>query len=173
MKRVILMSVLLLGFTGLQIKAQEKMNPNNRTVGITASIQQSQLGILVPIWVGPKVSISPGLDIAYAQTVGTDLGIGVVPKFYLKAEKLSPYFSMRAGAIFNIPSSDNEIQDETKVDILAGLGFGAEYFFDEHFSMGVEAQANFTFSDESSDRFGNPDGMNFNTAAAVTASIYF
>jgi hypothetical protein len=40
-------------------------------------------------------------------------------------------------------------------------------------SFGVEAQGNFTKSDKNSLRYGNPDGLNFNTATMISATIYF
>ncbi|MCK4462246.1 MAG: hypothetical protein KAW46_10605 [candidate division Zixibacteria bacterium] len=43
----------------------------------------------------------------------------------------------------------------------------------DHFSVGVEAQVNAVFSDEHSYLFGNPNGTNINTAAAVMATFYF
>jgi hypothetical protein len=64
-------------------------------------------------------------------------------------------------------------EGDSVTDIIAGLGFGGDFFLDEQFSLGVELQGNFTFSDEGSMRFGNPGGINFNTASQITASIYF
>jgi hypothetical protein len=53
------------------------------------------------------------------------------------------------------------------------VAFGAEYFLSDSFSFGVEAQGNLTKSDENSSRFGNPGGVNFNTGAMVSATVYF
>lgn len=50
---------------------------------------------------------------------------------------------------------------------------GGDYFLSPQFSLGVEAQFNFTISHENSQRFGNPDGTSFNTATAVNAAFYF
>jgi len=86
---------------------------------------------------------------------------------------LAPYVGLKLGTILNFPSSENSVDSKTKVDLLGGLAFGAEYFFTENFSLGVEAQGNFTKSDENSFRFGNPDGLNFNTATMISATIYF
>ena len=94
-------------------------------------------------------------------------------KYYFKTTGLAPFINVKFGTIFYFPSDDNTVDDESQMDILAGIGFGAEYFFNDHFSIGVEAQGNVTFSDEDSYRFGNPDGTNFNTATAVTANVYF
>ena len=144
-----------------------------RTIGLSGSIQSNQLGISLPIWLGEKFVLAPALDFEYAEKIGTDFSIGLAPRFYFKNEKLSPYFGLKLGTAINIPSSDNTIDEETKWDILGGVAFGAEYFLGDNFSVGVEAQGNFTKSDKNSNRFGNPDGLNFNTATMISATIYF
>lgn len=52
-------------------------------------------------------------------------------------------------------------------------GYGAEYFFDDQLSLGIEAQLNFSKSADNSGRFGNPGGLNANTATMLFATIYF
>jgi hypothetical protein len=37
----------------------------------------------------------------------------------------------------------------------------------------VSCKANLVKSDEQSDRFGNPGGVNINTATAIVANVYF
>lgn len=143
-----------------------------RSIGLSGSLQSNQLGISLPIWVTKNVVIAPVFQIASAQNIGTDFAIGIVPRYYFKTEKVSPYIGLKAGiANFN-PSSKNLI-DKSSKDIIVGLAGGAEYFFTEKFSMGVEAQLNFTKSGIDSYRFGNPDGMNFNTATMISATVYF
>jgi hypothetical protein len=142
-------------------------------IGLTGSIQGDQLGILVPIWLGEKFVLAPAFQINYAETIGTDIGIGVVPRFYIKKETLAPYIGFKFGAMINKPSSDNSIDNETKTDIIGGVAFGGEYFIGDNFSLGVEAQGNVTKSGENSNRYGNPDGFNFNTATMISATIYF
>lgn len=163
-----MIAFLMVVATSAQNKSIER-----RTVGLTASIQEGQFGILVPVWINNTIKISPAIDVASVETVGTDLSFGIVPHFYFNDNKLSPYVAPRMGAIMNIPSEENEVDDKNKTDIFAGIAFGGEYFFDPQFSIGIEAQGNFTKSDENSYRFGNPDGLNFNTATMITASIYF
>ena len=142
-------------------------------IGISGSVQANQLGILLPVRINERVVVAPAFDFKFAETVGVDFSVGLVPRFYLNDEKLAPYFGLKFGAMINIPSSDNVIDDETKVDFLGGLAFGAEYFLSESFSFGVEAQGNVTKSAENSYRFGNPGGINFNTATMISATIYF
>jgi hypothetical protein len=144
-----------------------------KKIGLSGSIQGDQLGILVPIWLGEKFVLAPAFQINYAETIGTDIGIGVVPRFYIKKEKLAPYIGFKIGVMMNKPSSDNSIDDKTKTDILGGVAFGGEYFIGDNFSLGVEAQGNMTKSGEDSNRYGNPNGFNFNTATMISATIYF
>lgn len=156
---------------GQGIFAQD--DDNKKSFGLSASIQDNQLGIMVPFWISKNVSIAPAFGISTAEKVGIDLSIGIIPKFYFKTTKLAPYVSVKFGAIINWPSEENDTDIEQKIDKLAGIGIGAEYFFDKHFSIGVEAQGNVTVSDMNSFRFGNPDGTDFNTATMVTANVYF
>lgn len=141
-----------------------------RSWGLSASLQQGELGINVPLWLGEKFVLAPTLGLVSASDIATDLSVGIIPKFYISTDQLSPYVALRLIGIFNSPASESE---NNKTDILAGIAFGGEYFFASSFSMAVEAQGNFVKSDEDSNRFGNPGGTNFNLAGAVTASIYF
>jgi len=146
---------------------------NKVKVGLTGSLQGGLYGISVPFWVGQKTVIAPAIDFKYGESIGTDFSVGMETRFYLKTEKIRPYYGFKLGAAFNIPSSDNTINDKTTIDAVAGIAFGGEYFLSENFSVGVEAQGNLTKSAEDSDRFGNPGGINFNTATRVSATIYF
>lgn len=58
-------------------------------------------------------------------------------------------------------------------DFLVGWDFGEEYLFDQHFSLGADAQLNMTKSDDMSARFANPGKWTVNTATAVFATVYF
>ena len=163
-KKLLLGILLLLIFTNI-VKGQEE---TPRKIGLSALATTSQLDILVPIWVAEKIVLAPAISTQVVKGAGSDIGIGLVPRFYFKTEKLAPYVGGRVAALFNIPK-----EGENTTDILVGLSFGGEYFFNRHFSLGVEAQGNFTFSDKSSSRFGNPGGSNFNTGSAIIANIYF
>lgn len=138
-------------------------------VGLSATIQEGQFGIMLPVFLSERFMLAPALDFQTAQSQGTDLSIGLIPRFYLKTTDLRPYLGARVGVLVFFPDDGNG----STYDFVAGLAFGGEYFFNEHFSLGVEAQGNFSFSDDSSDRFGNPGNMNFNLGTMVSASIYF
>jgi hypothetical protein len=168
MKKIIVFSLFLTCLFSNYLFSQ-----TNRKIGLSGSVQNSQLGISLPIWLGEKFVLAPALDFEYAEKIGTDFSIGLAPRFYLKKDKLSPYFGLKFGTSINIPSSDNTIDTKTKFDIIGGLAFGAEYFIGDNFSVGAEAQGNFTKSDKNSNRYGNPGGLNFNTATMISATIYF
>jgi hypothetical protein len=162
-----MMAVLL--FLSLSGQSQDTCR---RTVGISATIQTSQLGIMIPIWIGDHFNISPAFGFLWGDKLGTDYTIGIVPKFYFRTKKLSPYFCLRGGFAKFVPDKSNDTETNT-TDWIAGVGFGAEYFFDPMFSLGVELQGNFTKSDKNSMRYNNPGNWNFNLATMVSANIYF
>ncbi len=163
----------LLLLLAIVIISKSSFSQDKKTIGISGTIQGSQFGIVLPVWLGDKFVLAPAFEFKAAEGIGTELGLGLNPRFYTKKEKLSPYFGLRAGVIINTPSSKNTIETSTKTDVLAGLAFGAEYFLSDNFSFGVEIQGNFTISNENSNRFGNPDGVNFNTGTMVSATVYF
>ncbi|MCX6249425.1 MAG: hypothetical protein NTX61_01615 [Bacteroidetes bacterium] len=162
------LAVLLL-FPAIQGNSQDTCR---RIAGISATIQTTQFGIMVPIWIGNDVSIAPAFNFQWGETLGTDYSIGIVPKFYFSTKKVSPYLSLRGGFATFIPDDKNDTEIRT-TDYVAGIAFGAEYFFDPAFSFGVEIQGNFTKSDKNSMRFNNPGNWNFNLATMVSANIYF
>jgi hypothetical protein len=145
----------------------------SKRIGISGSIQNSEFGISVPIWLGEKFAIAPSFSLKIAEKVGTDFGIALAPRFYFKREIVAPYFGLKVGALINKPSSGNQTSTETDVDFVGGMAFGGEYFLSENFSFGVEIQGNVTKSGKNSYRFGNPDRISFNTGTMVSATLYF
>ena len=142
---------------------------NKRTWGISASIQETQLDILFPIWTGTSNIIAPSIGAIYIGDSGTDLRIGLLDRIFFNAtENIKPFVGLRAGALISLPD-----EGDTVTDYVIGLLGGGEYFFSENFSVGVEAQLNMSISDENSSRFGNPGGTNINTATAIFATVYF
>lgn len=148
-------------------------------VGLSGSLQGSQFGVQVPVWVGEKTVIAPAFEFKFAEKVGTDIGIALTPRFYFQKKTISPYIGFRIGALINKPYSHPNIftgtteEESTTYDFLGGLAFGGEYFLADHFSFGVELQANMTKSDPESDRFGNPGKINVNTGTMLIATVYF
>jgi hypothetical protein len=167
MKKALIISIVFL-LAGNMLYSQSDVK-----VGLSGTLQSSQFGISVPMWLGEMFVLAPGFDFKYAETIGTDFSFGLSARFYLKKEKLCPYFGFKAGTAFFMPSSDNEINTSTRVDLLGGIAYGLEYFITDNLSFGVEAQGNLTKSHEESSRYGNPGGLNFNTATMLSATIYF
>jgi len=166
-KATVFWTLLLFGLTTLA-QAQKP-----RTVGLMGSVQDVEFGIQVPIWFAKNISVAPGIGFTTAQDIGSELTAIVTPRYYFRTEEVAPYVGLRGGAIFDMPNTDNNPSATDGTDWIAGIAAGAEYFFVPKFSIGVEAQGNFSFSDENSDRFGNPGGTNFNLATIITASVYF
>ncbi|MCI0696980.1 hypothetical protein L0337_33865 [candidate division KSB1 bacterium] len=142
--------------------------PEDRTFGLSASFQESQFDIILPFWIEQRAVLAPAISAVYAEDIGTDLGAGLVFRGYFGMRKVTPYLGARFGALISMPSRSDSI-----TDFFFGLLYGGEFFLDPHFSIGVEAQANLVKSDEKSTRFGNPGGVNINTAAAVIVNAYF
>ena len=168
-KVLLLSSIFFFSFSYLEAQEAAEKHP----VGISATVQNGQFGFLVPIWLSDQISIAPSLSVSSASGVGTEYGIGLVPRYYIRREKVSPFVGIRAAALFSRPIVGNGFEPVNTTDILLGGAFGADYFFDQQFAIGIELQANFTISDANSLRFNNPGKTNFNTASSIFISIYF
>ena len=88
-----LLMALLITFS-LSSGAQDS---TRRVIGISATIQSAQYGIMIPIWIGNRFSIAPSFDLNWGKTVGTDYAISIVPKFYFTSRKFAPYICIRGG----------------------------------------------------------------------------
>ena len=161
--------IILFLLSVIQCKSQDT---SHRIAGFSATIQNAQYGIMIPIWISKNISVAPALDFQWGDDIGTDYAVGIVPKFYVSTKRLAPYICIKGGFASFVPAKGNHSQIRT-LDWLAGLGLGAEYFIDPRFSFGVEIQGNFTKSDKNSLRFNNPGKWNFNLATMVSANVYF
>lgn len=143
--------------------------------GLSALIQDAQFDILLPIVLKNTGVIAPAVGVASVSEAGTDISLGLVGRFYLKDSKVKPFLGGRFGALIFSPSKPegSSVDSKSTTDFILGFLAGGEYFLDEGFSIGVEAQLNASVSDKNSSRFGNPDGVNINTGAAVFATVYF
>lgn len=157
-------AVLLMITISPSIYSQEE---HQTRIGISSVMQDSQVDIMLPIKM-EQFSIAPSLALIWSENIGTEVHLGIAPKVYLSTGKALPYFGAKVS--FLIYSPNNRI---SVADYMVGLNGGGEYFFDTHFSMGVEAQMNITVSNEKSTRFGNPGKTNLNTATAIFATYYF
>jgi hypothetical protein len=168
-----LLLILLSVYNFQSVYAQQKETV--RTVGSSASftIPQSTvfgtsaavsdlLDILVPIWLGDVAVIAPGISVLYVENSGTQLGLLLSPRFYLRMSRVAPYIGGRVKAIITIPDAGTNTYDW-----VVGLVFGGEYFVNPKFSFGVETRLNGFIPD--------PDVGNFilNTGASILATVYF
>ena len=157
----LLISVLLIFGTAMS-------QPEKGAVGISVLIQNPQLDFVLPVWIADRFVATPLIGFSSISNQWNDYAFGLGVRGYVRKEKLSSYLSVRFAVLIYAPKSGS-----SATDILFGPAFGAEYYFDEHFSVGEELQLNVAQSDSKSNRFGNPGGTNINTATAVTASFYF
>lgn len=139
--------------------------------GLTVSVQNSELGIMMPFYLSKKFILAPGFQFAYASKVGTDIVVGLSTKSFIKDQtNIRPYWGVKAGlGYYNPDATDTSNQ----IDFILGAAVGVEYFFSQNFSIGIEPQLNLSISDDESNRFGNPGGTGLNTATMLTANIYF
>lgn len=135
--------------------------PDQGTVGLTASIQNSQTNLQIPIWLNDTISLSPVFGFVHEQDNFTTINFGVTPRFY---RNMGSNFASYLGARGIFQHTSPEIgADDT--DLLLGATGGGEYFLDEHFSLGVEGQLNFLINDNGNDLFS--------TGAAIMGTYYF
>ena len=153
---------------GVQSTAQAQDEAPVRTIGISASIQSDQSDLLFPIWINPSFVLAPAVSVLHQGGVKDEIGLGAALRAYLRPGQTRPYLAGR----FGYHHVKVEKGDGTS-DYLFGPALGGEYFFHDHFSLGVEAQLNIVVSGEGSYWVGNPDATTINTATAAMASFYF
>jgi len=149
-------------------KLPEDSAKNEKKFGISAALQTSQLDLSFPIWPGSSVVIIPSISVVSVSDVATDIGFGLGLRYNLNTTEAVPYIGVRGAALILLPSTGDSF-----TDIVFGPFAGGEYFFNDHFSVSIEAQINVALSAEFSNRFGNPDGTNVNTATVALATFYF
>ena len=142
--------------------------PPGGTFGVSAAVQSNQYELLLPYWLDAQSTIIPVVRIIHVEDGGDDVGLGLILRYHLRAEKAAPFIGLRAKALIDWPRRGDAV-----TDVLVGGLAGGEYFFDRHFSIAVEAQLNVTISSEDSFRFGNPGGVDLNTATGLFAAFYF
>ena len=170
MKRLSLQTIvhLLFLFATITVPVRAQDSAQRGTVGLSCSLQRDQFDIMVPVAVSPGISFAPSIGIASVQDAGTDLHVGITAKGYITKDQAAPFIGVRTALLSFSPKGGTPTSDW-----LFGGIVGGEYFFNAHLSVGIEAQLNFTVSDDTSTRFGNPGKSNFNTGTAMFASIYF
>ncbi|HEX2867041.1 MAG TPA: hypothetical protein VHO03_08355 [Ignavibacteriales bacterium] len=167
MKLFIACFITLICFT-VSLNAQEQETTTGQSLGLTAALQNSQMDIMMPIFLSNEVALAPSVGFSSVGDSFTDFALGLMGRFYINRSRVSPFLSARLGLLLASPKDGDSL-----TDIVMGLGGGGEYFISRYFSLGVEAQLNISKSDKNSGRFGNPGGTNVNTASAIFATVYF
>ncbi|MBD3615828.1 MAG: outer membrane beta-barrel protein [Gracilimonas sp.] len=144
----------------LTIAVQAQSIPDEGTVGLRANFT-GQTSIEVPYMLNQSFSLAPYIGINSTQDQTTNIAIGIRPRFYTgMTNAISPYFTGTLG--FSNTSFSNVNNSVT--DFNLGVGYGAEYFFSDQFSVSADGNLNLLFGDSAT---------NFSTMARVSASIYF
>jgi len=148
--------------------AYSQEETTKKSVGISAALQTTQFDIVLPIFITNSFAVAPSLGFTSAQEIAHEIALGIIPKFYLGKKKVRPFIDFRFGVLILSPKNQ-----DSRTDFIYGAGFGGEYFLDNSFSFGIEAQLNATKSDPDSRRFGNPGNFNINTGTMIFATVYF
>lgn len=137
-------------------------------VGLCAYLQSSQFDIAIPMWIAHRAVLVPSVGVTSIEGKASDVRVALMVRFNLGSGKAVPYVGGRVGLMWVTPKYGESTQD-----MIVGPAVGGEYFLDDRFSLGVEAQVNAAISGEKSSRFGNPGGTNINTATAALMTFYF
>jgi hypothetical protein len=123
--------------------------------------------IYIPILLQSKFRLEPEFGLwrySYSRDNGNEsssaytslrVGFGFFP--LTQRGKVTLYYGLRLGITRTSSSweSDGDSDDASKTDFYIGPGFGGEYFFTDHLSLGGEAQMNYIsvgqWSDEDAD----------------------
>lgn len=153
------MLAVVLSLTAFTLHAQNV--PESGSLGLRANFT-GQASIEVPYMLNDELSLAPYLAINSTQDQSTNFSLGVRPRFYVNQNRaLATYVTGTLG-FSNTSFSNNNINSVTNFDL--GIGYGAEYFFSDQFSVSTDANLG--------TRFGDSD-TNISTLARVSASIYF
>lgn len=143
------------------IEGYSQNRPEKGTVGLSASFQSNQTNLMLPIWTSEDVVIAPVFGIVHESDSFTTINLGVKPRFY---RSLGNNFASYLGFQGLLQYTSPEVGDEI-TNFLVGANGGGEYFFNTHFSVGVEGQLNFIIRDGNDNRLA--------TGAAVVGTYYF
>ncbi|MEQ8525453.1 outer membrane beta-barrel protein [Gracilimonas sp.] len=154
-------STILFGIIlGFSVTASAQTIPETGSLGIRANIT-GQNSVEIPYMLNESLSLAPYLRFTTTEDQSTSIGIGIRPRYYTgSSNALSTYFAGTLG--FNNTSFSNNNNSVT--DFMLGVGYGAEYFFSDSFSVSADANLNSRFGDSAT---------NLSTLARVSASFYF
>ncbi|WP_421774530.1 outer membrane beta-barrel protein [Gracilimonas sp.] len=145
---------------GVSFSAQAQSIPETGSFGIRANLT-GQNSIEMPYMLNESFSLAPYIGFSTTQDQSTNVGIGIRPRYYTSTSNaLSTYFTGTLG--FTNTSFSNANNSIT--DFNLGVGYGAEYFFSDQFSISADANLNSRFGDSAT---------NLSTGARVSATFYF
>ncbi|MDZ7806804.1 MAG: outer membrane beta-barrel protein [Gracilimonas sp.] len=149
----------ILSVTAIQLQAQDI--PESGSIGLRANFT-GQPTIEVPYMLNEELSLAPYIGINSTQDQSTNFSIGVRPRYYMSQDRSLATYITGALGFSNTSFSNNNINSVTNFNL--GIGYGAEYFFTDQFSVSSDANLG--------TRFGDSD-TNVATSARISASIYF
>ena len=85
--------------------AQEEMT---RRFGLTGSLQGGQTTILVPLWLGDRLTVAPGFSLLWVDGGTTNIGLMVTPRLYFDMNRIAPYISGTVGVMLNMPNGGGD-----------------------------------------------------------------
>lgn len=134
--------------------------PEMGNVGIRANIT-GQTSIEVPYMLNESLSIAPYIGLNATKDQTTNFILGVRPRYYTNSENsLATYVTGTLG----ITNTSVNNANTSITDFNIGVGYGAEYFFSDHFSISGDANLNSRIGDSAN---------NLSTALRISASFYF
>ncbi|WP_390300655.1 outer membrane beta-barrel protein [Gracilimonas halophila] len=134
--------------------------PETGNVGIRANIT-GQTSIEVPYMLNESLSIAPFIGLNATQDQTTNFVLGVRPRYYINSENS---FATYATGTLGISNTSINNANTSITDFNIGVGYGAEYFFSENFSVSGDANLNSRVGDSAN---------NLSTALRISASFYF
>lgn len=142
----------------LSVNAQSV--PNTGNLGIRANIT-GQTNIEMPYMLNESLSIAPFFGLNSTENQTTNFSLGVRPRYYLNTENA---FATYAAGTLGLTNTSVNNANTSITDFNIGVGYGAEYFFSDHFSVSGDANLNARIGDSAN---------NLSTAVRISASIYF
>jgi len=134
--------------------------PAEGSLGIRSAIG-AQTAIEVPYQINESLSLAPALTFVGIEDTQTTFGLGIRPRYYTAAsENISTYATGNLG--FQNTSFD---AGGSATFFVLGVGYGAEYFFSNAFSMSADANLTSNLGDEITNTL--------TTGARVSATVYF
>jgi len=157
------------------VAQDEVKETSNVRVGLTASLTNPHLDIILPIYFGNTFSIAPAFGFASVEDIGSDVSLGFVMRSYQVKSSISKYVGLGLAMMKSKSDVDSVFPTsyETQTDLLVSPQVGVEKNFDSSFAIGISAQVNIVKPDKNSFRLGYPDKLLINTGTSLYATLFF